>query len=127
MNQNITAPAATDDELLAALAVSSDFTTVTSSAHLAELLGVEEDTEEEADDEELFATDCQDNDAHGLHSARFSHVNQYGQKIYTVVCCGYEERYSDEAVFPVSTPVAERPCEPGCRDCRESLSRGARV
>lgn len=37
-----TTPAATDDELLAALAASPDFTVVTDGAHLATLLGIDE-------------------------------------------------------------------------------------
>ena len=101
MSTNFTAQVS-DDELLAALAISPDFVTVQDADHLAYLLDVDED---EKAPETHYAVECQDEDTHGLHSARFLYVNDAGQSIYTVVCAGYEERYTSEVVFEVATPV----------------------
>lgn len=48
-----------------------------------------------------YEVECQDEATHGRHEATFSHVNEYSQKIYTVVCDGYEERYTEEVVIEV--------------------------
>jgi hypothetical protein len=42
--------------------------------------------------------DCQDDDTHGTHEATYSHTNEYGQRIYTVACGAFIERYTDEVV-----------------------------
>lgn len=102
MNSTVTAPQVSDDDLIAALTASPDFVTVQDSDHLAYLLDVDED---EKAPETHYAVECQDEDTHGLHSARFLYVNKYGQTVYTVVCAGFEERYTSEVVFEVATPV----------------------
>lgn len=57
-----------------------------------------------------YEVECQDAPKTGVrHEATFSHENEYGQKVYTVVCdCDesgtwYDERYTDEVVYEVGT------------------------
>lgn len=54
-----------------------------------------------------YQVECQDEASHTTHEATFSHVNQYDQRIYIVVCDGYEERYTEEVVVSVKVPVAD--------------------
>lgn len=93
---------ASSADILATFA-NPDFVTVQDADHLATLLDVDED--EKAPAEQHYAVECQDEDTHGVHSARFLYVNKYGQTVYTVVCAGFEERYTSEVVYEVSTPV----------------------